>query len=93
MVCVLIFRLGMRLPLGLFFKATSLVLLVLSVILLGKGIAALQEAGLINATYIGLPTLEWIGFFPTLQGALVQAAAVVLAMLAWWRGNRATKAG
>lgn len=92
-VCVLIFRLGMRLPLGLFFKATSLVLLVLSVILLGKGIAALQEAGLINATYIGLPTLEWIGFFPTLQGALAQAAAVVLAVLAWWRGNRATKAG
>jgi len=90
-VCVLIFRLGMRLPLGLFFKVTSLVLLVLSVILLGKGLAALQEAGLLNAHYLaGLPTVEWLGFFPTLQGALAQAAAVLLAVVAWWRGNRAT---
>ncbi|MAO60518.1 MAG: cytochrome C [Alcanivorax sp.] len=88
-VCVLIFRLGMKLPLGLFFKATSLVLLVLSVILLGKGIAALQEAGLLNANYLpGWPTVEWVGFFPTLQGALAQAVAVVLAVLAWWRSGR-----
>ena len=88
-VCVLIFRLGMKLPLGLFFKATSLVLLVLSVILLGKGIAALQEAGMLNSNYLpGWPTLEWVGFFPTLQGALAQAVAVVLAVLAWWRSGR-----
>ena len=88
-VCVLIFRLGMKLPLGLFFKATSLVLLVLSVILLGKGIAALQEAGMLNSNYLpGWPTLSWVGFFPTLQGALAQAVAVVLAVLAWWRSGR-----
>ena len=67
-VCVLIFRLGMRLPLGLFFKATSLVLLVLSVILLGKGIAALQER-VINATYIGRTLRDGSSH---LQGALTR---------------------
>src|SRR5699024_10321602 len=78
LVCVLIFRLGMRLPLGLFFKATSVVLLALSVVLLGKGVAALQEAGWLSASYLDLPTLSWVGFFPTWQGALAQLVAVVL---------------
>ncbi|MGD8176459.1 FTR1 family protein [Marinimicrobium sp. ARAG 43.8] len=87
-VCVLIFRLGMRLPLGVFFKATSLVLLVLSIILLGKGIAALQEAGWLNARYLPLPSVEWLGFFPTVQGAVAQAIAVVLAVVLWVYGRQ-----
>ncbi|SOC25153.1 high-affinity iron transporter [Alloalcanivorax xenomutans] len=90
-VCVLIFRIGMKLPLGLFFKATSLILLVLSVILLGKGVAALQEAGILNARYLPLPTIEWLGFFPTIQGALAQAAAIVLAVLMWLRSRGQAK--
>ncbi|MGB1763252.1 FTR1 family protein [Alloalcanivorax xenomutans] len=90
-VCVLIFRIGMKLPLGLFFKATSLILLVLSVILLGKGVAALQEAGILNARYLPLPTIEWLGFFPTVQGALAQAAAIVLAVLMWLRSRGQAK--
>jgi high-affinity iron transporter len=89
-VCVLIFRIGMKLPLGLFFKATSIVLLVLSVVLLGKGIAALQEAGVLSAYYLELPTVTWLGFFPTVQGAIAQAVAVVLALVIWWRSNRAS---
>lgn len=87
LVCLLIFRLGMRLPLGVFFKATSIVLLVLSVVLLGKGIAALQEAGWLNASYLDLPTFSWLGFFPTWQGALAQLVAVVLAVVIWWRSG------
>ncbi|ASK34086.1 cytochrome C [Alcanivorax sp. N3-2A] len=89
-VCVLIFRIGMKLPLSLFFKATSMVLLVLSVILLGKGIAALQEAGVLNAYYLELPTITWLGFFPTVQGAIAQAVAVVVALALWWKGRRAS---
>lgn len=90
-VCVLIFRIGMKLPLGLFFKATSVVLLLLSFVLLGKGIAALQEAGVFNAYYLDLPTVVWLGFFPTVQGVSAQAVAVVLAALIWWRSRRASR--
>ena len=86
-VCVLFFRVGMRLPLSLFFRVTSLVLLVLSVVLLGRGIAALQEAGVLSAYYLGVPTIEWLGFFPTVQGVAAQVLAVLLGVVLWLRGN------
>ncbi|EKF73083.1 cytochrome c family protein [Alcanivorax hongdengensis A-11-3] len=87
-VSLLFFRVGMTLPLGVFFRVTSLVLLVLSVILLGKGIAALQEAGLISVMHLAVPTVDWLGVYPTVQGLLAQLLAVVLAVLLWWKGNR-----
>ncbi|MCO6441883.1 MAG: FTR1 family protein [Nitrococcus mobilis] len=87
-VSTLIFRIGMKLPLSLFFRATSVVLLVLSVILLGKGIAALQEAGTIGAFYLGVPTIDWLGIYPTMQGIAAQLLTVALAFFLWWKGNR-----
>ena len=89
-VCVLFFRIGMKLPLSLFFRVTSIVLLVLSVILLGKGIAALQEAGMISAFYLAVPTVDWLGVYPTIQGVLAQGIAVALGVMLWLRGNKAT---
>ena len=86
-VCLLFFRIGMKLPLSLFFRVTSIVLLVLSVILLGNGIAALQEAGLISAFYLGVPTIEWLGIYPTVQGVAAQAVAILLALVLWWRSR------
>ena len=78
----------MKLPLSLFFRVTSIVqLLVLSVILLGNGIAALQEAGLISAFYLGVPTIEWLGIYPTVQGVAAQAVAILLALVLWWRSR------
>ncbi|KAA3647626.1 MAG: cytochrome C, partial [Proteobacteria bacterium] len=59
LVTVLFFRIGMRLPLGLFFKATALVLLLLAFVIMGKGVAALQEAGAVGVYYINIPTLDW----------------------------------
>jgi high-affinity iron transporter len=87
-VCFLFFHIGMKLPLGLFFRVTSLVLLVLSVVLLGRGIAALQEAGVLSAFYLGVPTIEWLGVFPTLQGVVAQMIAVILGVVLWLRGSR-----
>ncbi len=86
-VCVLFFRIGMKLPLSQFFRFTSIVLLVLSVILLGKGIAALQEAGVISAFYLAVPTVDWLGVYPTIQGVLAQVIAVMLGAMLWLRGN------
>ncbi len=87
-VSTLFFRIGMKLPLSLFFRATSIVLLILSVILLGKGIAALQEAGTIGAFYLNVPTVDWLGIYPTMQGITAQLLTVALAFFLWWKGNR-----
>ena len=51
---------------------------VLAVILAGKGIAAIQEAGLIGVTPLSfVPRIEWIGLQPSLQVILAQLAALI----------------
>lgn len=90
-VALLIFRLGMKLPLALFFRVTSVVLLVLAFVLLGKGVAALQEAGWLSVRYLDVPSISWLGIYPTLQGLLAQGAYLVLAVVMWLLGNRAAR--
>ena len=54
-------------PLGPFFTATSLLLCALAVVLAGKGVAALQEAGVIHADPIAFIRVPALGIFPTSQ--------------------------
>jgi len=53
----LIVRGSLRLPLGFFFGATSVVLAALAVVLAGKGIKALQEAAVLAPHPIAMPSL------------------------------------
>jgi len=62
-------RFLMRIPLGPFFRATSVLLYALAVIFVGQGIASLQEASVIGATFVPyVPTIKALGIFPTVQG-------------------------
>jgi high-affinity iron transporter len=74
----LIFRGGIRLPLGLFFGATSLLLALLAVVFVGKGIAALQEAGTLPVNPVNIPSLPALGLYPSLQGLVLQALVVLV---------------
>ena len=74
----LIVRGGLRLPLGAFFGATSAVLAALAVVLAGKGIAALQEAGVVPVSPIEAPALPLVGLYPSAQGVALQAALLVV---------------
>ncbi len=67
-----VFRIGARLPLRLFFQANSALMFVLAFIFAGKGVAALQEAGWVAATFIDIPRIEWLGIYPTAQTIGVQ---------------------
>jgi high-affinity iron transporter len=67
-----------RLPLGVFFGASSVLIAVLAVILTGKGIAALQEAGWLPIHAVNVPSLPVLGLYPNLQGLLIQAALVLV---------------
>ncbi|MCX7545743.1 cytochrome c/FTR1 family iron permease [Marinicella gelatinilytica] len=86
-VTVLFFRIGMRLPLGLFFKATALVLLFLAFVIMGKGVAALQEAGALGVYYVNIPTFDWFGIYPTLQGVGAQLLIAGLGAFLWFKPN------
>jgi len=74
-----IFRFSVRLPLGRFFAAMSTLMCVLAIVLAGKGVAALQEAGAIGADLVNAPALPWLGVFPTWQ--TLGAQALVLAIV------------
>src|SRR5688572_4114736 len=74
----LIIRGSVRLPFGLFFGTSAALLALLSVILAGKGVAALQAAGWIAVHAVRFPSLPLIGLYPNLQSLLVQAALLVV---------------
>jgi len=71
-------RLGVRLPLRHFFLGSAILMIVLAVIFAGKGVMALQEAGLVAVHPLPLPRLEWIGFYPNVQVLVTQVL-----LLAW----------
>jgi high-affinity iron transporter len=74
----LIFRGSIRLPLGFFFGATSLLLAVLAVVFVGRGIAALQEAGTLPMNPVNIPSIPALGLYPTAQGLVLQVLVVMV---------------
>jgi high-affinity iron transporter len=51
---------------------------VLAVVLTGKGVAALQEAGWVAVSVAPVPHIELLGIYPTWQSLLAQLAILVL---------------
>jgi high-affinity iron transporter len=85
-IAVLMLKFSQRLPIGKFFAYSSALVAVLAVVLAGKGIAALQESGLVGVTPAGwVPRIPVLGIFPTVQGVTVQVVtlAILLAGFAW----------
>ncbi len=79
-VYAIIRQASVRLPLGLFFGATAILLFGMAFIFVGQGVLELQVSGMVKTTRLaGWPMISWLGIFPTLEAALSQA--VVLAML------------
>ena len=82
-------RYSVRLPIAEFFRYSSILIAVLAVVLAGKGIAAIQEAGLLGITPLSwVPQIEAVGLFPSAQVILAQL--LVIAALAagfWWNGK------
>ncbi len=81
-------RLGMRLPIGKFFAWSSALIAVLAVVLAGKGVAALQEAGWIGLGAMAAPRVDWLGVFPTWQTLLAQLLVLLVAAVGFWINRR-----
>ena len=87
-IAIAMLRFSQRLPIGKFFSYSSALVAILAVVLAGKGVAALQEAGLISVHPLSaLPRISILGLFPTLQGIVVQMATL-LALLIGFGWNR-----
>jgi high-affinity iron transporter len=82
-VYVAIHRFGVRLPLKPFFGVTSAFLYYMAFVFSGKGIAELQEGGLVTTTILpGAPRLPALGIYPTAESLAAQGLLVLLALVA-----------
>jgi len=80
---VVIQRAADRIPMRLFFHVTSFMLYALAIVFVGQGVASLQEASVVPATFVNYaPTIPMLGVFPTIQSLGAQAALLIFALAA-----------
>jgi high-affinity iron transporter len=83
------YRFGVRLPLGPFFAVTGGLLYALAFIFAGKGVRELQEGGAVSLTALpGVPHVELLGVYATVETLLAQGVLVVALAYALWRTLR-----
>lgn len=79
-------RFGVRLPLKPFFAVTGTFLYYMAFVFAGKGVAELQEGGVLPTTVLqGVPRWPALGIYPTAESLVAQGVLVALALgaLAW----------
>jgi len=84
-------RFSTQLPITKFFAWSALLIAVLTIVLAGKGVAGLQEAGIIGVhPWTWVPRIEVLGLFPSMETVSAQAIALlILVMGFWWNGREA----
>ncbi len=85
---------SLRLPIGVFFTLTAIVLYYLSVTFAGNGILELQEAKWISITPVEwLPRVTWLGLYPTVETVSAQILLLIPLPFAiyWWAKQRQNK--
>lgn len=88
LIAAILLRTSARLPIGKFFAASSLLIAVLAVVLAGKGVAALQEAGWVHATPVAIPRIDVLGLLPTWQTLLAQLVVLAIVLIAYFANTR-----
>lgn len=82
-------RYSTRLPITQFFSWSSILIAILAVVMAGKGIAGLQEAGILGvAPLSGVPRIQMLGLFPTTETVLAQLAALAVLGVGFWLNTR-----
>lgn len=80
-IAVIFLRTSARMPIGKFFSFSSVLVAALAVVLVGKGIAGLQEAGWLTATPVSGLRMPVLGLYPTMQTYAAQLALLLAAAL------------
>nr|WP_240541416.1 FTR1 family protein [Bifidobacterium santillanense] len=69
---------SVKIPIGPFFLVTSILMSVLVVVFAGGGVHALIEGDLLPAIYLdGVPTNDWLGFYPYVECIVAQVLAAI----------------
>ena len=88
-IALLMLRFSRTLPIGQFFRYSAMLMAVLTVVLAGKGIGALQEAGMIGVTPLaGIPRVPMIGLFPTAEAVAAQLLMIAAILIGFRSSGR-----
>ncbi len=91
-ISVLLLKYSRKLPITKLFRYSSIVISFLAVVLVGKGIHAIQEAGTISISTMPFNLrLDWIGLYPTWETFLSQVTILTLIIFLWNIGNKSRK--
>lgn len=81
---VLMLQYSKRLPIKQIFRVSAITMVVLAVVLVGKGFAALQEAGVIGMNLLSdWVRFEALGIYPTIQSLGAQLLTLALTIGLW----------
>lgn len=85
-------RYSRNLPIGKFFAVSSALMAILAVVLAGKGISALQEAGWLDIQPLaGVPRVDLLGLYPTIEGIVTQLGTVLTLAVGFWFSSRSRR--
>jgi high-affinity iron transporter len=88
-ISVLLLKYSKKLPIAKLFKYSAMVISFLAVVLTGKGISALQEAGTLNITVLPFDfRLDALGLYPTYETLFGQLFILSLTIVLWNISNR-----
>ncbi len=85
----LILRYSVRLPIGLFFSACSILMALLAVVFTGHGIKALQEAGMMPTDPVSFVTVQALGIYPSVQALTAQFVVLAIVIAGFFYASRA----
>ncbi len=89
LLAVLIMKIGVRIPIHTFFLISSALIYYLGFKFVGTSILALQGVGVLPAHAISwLPSLDFFGFYPTVEGVAVQGALLIAGAIVWLYSRR-----
>lgn len=81
----LMLRYSRALPIGTFFRYSAWLMALLTVVLAGKGVSALQEAGVVGIVpLVGAPRFTLLGVFPTVETVVAQGVMLVALVVGFW---------
>ncbi len=91
-ISVLLLKFSKKIPITQLFKYSAMIISFLAVVLVGKGVHALQEAGIISISSLPV-NLRWglIGLYPSWETLLSQVFILGLIFFLWNLGNKVMK--
>lgn len=93
LIAYLMLRFSKKIPISQLFKISAFLIAILSIVLVGKGIHAIQETGYLNITpFLVHINIGVLGIYPTLQTLGAQLFVLLATWFIWRFQNRTTTA-